>query len=221
MTDYSDQIQRIKTKLIQAKNADKELKVFGAASHKYSLKKPATDMEVFEIEKTYSIQLPECYKAFITQIGNGGNAYQNSAAGPFYGIYPLGENIHELIFHDKEDHLTNDCLIYPGMTDEFWTSFIKNIEDNDEISDEDYDKEVSKVFGGILPIGSQGCTYLHGIVLNGEYKGRVVNMDMDRQKPKFTYEKNFLDWYERWLDEVISGELIKDSPSWFGYKERE
>jgi hypothetical protein len=54
-------------------------------------------------------------------------------------------------------------------------------------------------------------------VLNGRYKGMVVNLDRDRHKPQFTFERNFLDWYERWLDEVISGELIKDGPSWFGY----
>ncbi|NRA92768.1 MAG: SMI1/KNR4 family protein, partial [Psychroserpens sp.] len=38
-----------------------------------------------------------------------------------------------------------------------------------------------------------------------------------RQKPRFAFEKNFLDWYERWLDEIISGDLMIDSPSWFGY----
>jgi hypothetical protein len=40
---------------------------------------------------------------------------------------------------------------------------------------------------------------------------------MDRQMPKFTYEANFLDWYERWTDEVISGDLQTKSASWFGY----
>ena len=97
---------------------------------------------------------------------------------------------------------------------------IKNIEDDEEMSDEEFDKEMGNIFSGILPIGSQGCTYLHGIILNGKHKGKVVNLDISRQKPKFTYENNFLDWYERWLDEVISEELLKDGPSWFGYAER-
>lgn len=90
--------------------------------------------------------------------------------------------------------------------------------DEKDISDEDYENELGKIYSGILPLGSQGCTYIHALVLNGEHKGRVVNIDLDQQKPKFTFELNFLDWYERWLDEVISGDLIKDTPSWFGYK---
>jgi hypothetical protein len=45
----------------------------------------------------------------------------------------------------------------------------------------------------------------------------VVNLDLEFNKPSFTYEDNFLDWYERWLDEIISGDLLADGPSWFGY----
>ena len=142
----------------------------------------------------------------------------NSAAGPYFGIFPLGESIHELV-DEPEKYLSGNCVLTPEMTDEFWNDLNRRIEEDENISDEEYDKEKGKIFGGILPIGSQGCTYLHGIVLNGEYKGRVVNLDMDWQKPKFTYEENFLDWYERWLDEVILGHLLEPA-SWFGYSER-
>lgn len=217
MTKYIEQIQRIKGKLLQAKKTDNNLKVFGADKHKYVINKPTTLESVTEVEKKYSIDLPDCYKAFILNVANGGIGWQNSAAGPFFGIYTFGENINELIYENTETHLKNECILFPKMTDAFWESLTKNIDDNEEISDEDYETEVSKLWAGILPIGSQGCTYLHGIVLNGLYKGRVVNLDMDRQKPQFAYETNFLDWYERWLDEVISGDLIKDTPSWFGY----
>ena len=217
METYDKQIQRIKKKLVEAKEADKNLKVFGAEKHKYYLNLPATELEVLEFERKFSVELPECYKTFITQIGNGGNSSFNSAAGPYYGIFPMGTNVSELIYDNTEKYLKNDCVIYPKMTDEYWESLAKNINDDNDISDEDYEKERGKIYAGILPIGSQGCTYLHGIILNGQHRGRVVNLDMDGQKPKFTFEKNFLDWYERWLDEVISGELINKSPSWFGY----
>jgi hypothetical protein len=217
MTEYNEQIQRIKKKLLEAKKTDKNLKVFGADRHKYVLNKPATQHEILEFEKKYSIQLPNCYKSFIQQVGNGGISFANSSAGPFYGIYPLGKYVDELIQYNTEKYLKNTCIMFPKMTDEYWNSLTKEIDGEDEISDEDFEKELSKLFGGILPIGSQGCTYLHGIVLNGQYKGRIVNLDMDRQKPQFAFEINFLDWYERWLDEIISGELIKDNLSWFGY----
>jgi hypothetical protein len=216
MKAFTEQIKRIRNKLPEAKNADKDLKVFGAESHKYVVNRPASESEISEFENKYNIQLPACYKAFITQVGNGGIGYADSAAGPYYGIYPLGKNTDDLIYDDPETYLKNDCFIRPEMTDEYWRSLIKIIGDK-ILSDEDYKKEVSKIYGGILPIGSQGCSYLHGIVLNGPYAGRVVNLDMNGYKPQFAFEKNFLDWYERWLDEIISGKLIRDIPTWFGY----
>lgn len=209
------QIQRIKDKLIKAKYTDVKLKVFGAERHKYILGKPLYDEDILKFEKEYDLKLPESYKAFLLHIGNGGISYSDSGSGPFYGIYPLGNNVSELIENTK--YLKRNCVLYPDMTDAYWKDLTKKVDEND-ISDEDYENELGKIYSGILPLGSQGCTYIHALVLNGEHKGRVVNIDLDQQKPRFTFESNFLDWYERWLDEVISGDLIKDTPSWFGYK---
>lgn len=217
MMDFNDQIQRIKDKLSKAKKADRNLEVFGAKSHKYQLHDPVTTEDIAVFEQKYGIDLPACYKAFILQVGNGGIAYEGAAAGPFYGIYPLGKNVDELVYYNAEECLKADCLIYPDMNDQYWKSLNENIDNDSDISDEDYEMELNRIFGGILPIGTQGCSYLHGIVLNGTYRGRVVNIDQDRQKPQFTFEDNFLDWYERWLDEVISGDLIGEGPRWFGY----
>ena len=113
------------------------------------------------------------------------------------------------------------------MTQEEWESLSDPLLTDEEEEDEEegyvievenkYFAERAKVFGGLLPLGSQGCTYYHALVLNGKYAGRVVNVDLDLAQPKFAFETNFLDWYERYLDEVISGQLMDDSPTWFGY----
>jgi len=59
---------------------------------------------------------------------------------------------------------------------------------------------------GVLPIGSQGCTLMTGLVLEGPYRGQVVYYDKDFcGKPFFVREKGFLKWYERWLREAIAG----------------
>jgi hypothetical protein len=213
-----NQIERIKSKLIIAKNTDKKLKVFGAFNHKYFLGKTVSEFQILEFEKDYDLKLPECYRSFLLHIGNGGISHSNSGAGPFYGIYSFGENIEELIYENTKQYLKEDCKLYPKMTNEFWYELTKNIEENDAISDEDFDAELGKIYSGILPLGTQGCSYYHALVLNGEFKGRVINVDYDRNKPRFTFELNFLDWYERWLDEVISGDLIIETPSWFGYE---
>ena len=73
--NYQDQIKRIKLKLNVAKETDKYLKVFGAASHKYVINKPINEKKIIAFEKTYRVSLPDCYKTFLTQIGNGGCSY--------------------------------------------------------------------------------------------------------------------------------------------------
>jgi hypothetical protein len=217
MAHYQNQIQRIKRKLVDAKKSDTGLNVFGANRHKYVINSPVPESEVNKFEESYSIQLPQCYRAFILEVGNGGIGFQNSAAGPFLGIYPFGEKATELIHDNTAKYLKNQCVLHPKITDDYWKSLTLNIDGNDAITDEQFENEIGNLWAGILPIGSQGCSYLHGIVLNGPFKGNVVNIDIDRQKPQFAFESNFLDWYERWLDEVISGELTKGGPSWFGY----
>jgi len=214
MTNHSNQIKRINEKLLQAQNIDYKLKVFGADSHKYVVNNPVAPYKVIEFEREYSVELPSCYKAFILEFGNGGISFANSAAGPYCGIYPLGELVDEIC--DARKSLKNECIIVPKMTNEDWEKLTEKM-NSDETSDEDFDVEIEKIYGGIMPLGSQGCTYLHGLILNGQYKGKVVNLDLDRGKPRFTFEDNFLDWYERWLDEIISGDLMSDSASWFGY----
>ncbi|MDA9773822.1 SMI1/KNR4 family protein [Saprospiraceae bacterium] len=219
MNNFVEQIERIESKLKLAKRVDRNLRVFGASHHKYKIGNAINESRIVIFEDKYKIQLPICYKAFLTKVGNGGSSYQNSAAGPFYGIYPLEENIDELIDY-PEKYISGKVKIHPNMSDELWVDLIRNFKENEDMSDEEFDKEIGSLYAGILPIGSQGCTYLHGIILNGYHKGKVVNLDLSMQKPEFTFENNFLDWYERWLDEVISGELLKNEPNWFGYSKR-
>lgn len=215
--DKLNQIERIKSKLILAKEVDKDLKVFGADSHQYALGKTVNNDDVLNFEKEYNLELPEDYKAFLFHMGNGGISYANSAAGPGYGIFPLGKNVDEFIPENTNQFLKEDCVIYPKMSDDFWSDLNKNIEEDEDISTEDFDLELGKIFSGLLPVGTQGCTYYYALVLNGEFKGRVVNVDSDRQKPYFAFESNFLDWYERWLDEIIPESVMSTDPDLFKF----
>ncbi|MFT5777805.1 MAG: hypothetical protein ACI837_000753 [Crocinitomicaceae bacterium] len=216
MIDYSVQIKRIQEKLINARSVDEKFVVFGAEGHQYLLNDPVDVKDVEAFESKFSIQLPECYRSFILNVGNGGIGFAGSGAGPFYGIYALGKNVDELIDVNPEFYLKEECNLNPNSIDEQWAHFEKTIWGGD-ISDEAYDDALGKMFGGILPIGSQGGTTIHGLVLNGSSKGKVLNINIDQEKPKFTFEDNFLDWYERWLVEVISGDLMHTSTAWFGY----
>lgn len=212
---YQVQATRITFKLNSARQADSTLNVFGARSHEYKLGKCLSLSEVEHVEKKFNFTLPDCYKTFLMEIGNGGISYDGSAAGPYYGIYPLGKNLDELA-ETAAQNLGLPAQIGPNQSDEEWELLVSKLK-NEGLSDEDYEEELGSLYAGIMPLGSQGCTYLHALIVTGEYAGRVVNANMDLEKPRFCFEKNFLDWYERWLDEVISGVLMAPGPSWYGY----
>ena len=215
-----EQLHRIQQKLSQAKAADKNLEVFGADAHQYHLNPPVSEAEVLAFEKKYGVQLPECYRAFMLTIGDAKVKKSDFIAGPYFGLYAFGTSVDSLLYEKIETYLKAPCNLSPDMTQEEWETLSDPLLPSEEEEEEDDDKyfaERAKVFGGLLPLGSQGCTYEHALVLNGKYAGRVVNVDLDLAQPKFAFEANFLDWYERYLDEVISGQLIDDRPTWFGY----
>ena len=221
-----EQLQRIQQKLAQAKAADKDLQVFGANGHKYHLNPPVSEAEVLAFEEKYGVSLPEDYRAFVQTIGDANAQKLETMAGPYYGLSAFGTQVDDLLYEGSEIYLKTPCALSPDMPQEEWESLSAPLEtDEEELEEEgyvievedNYIEECGKVFGGLLPLGSQGCTYYHALVLNGKYAGRVVNVDLDLAQPKFAFETNFLDWYERYLDEVISGQLMDDSPTWFGY----
>ena len=215
-----EQLLRIQQKLAQAKEADKNLEVFGADAHQYHLNPPVSEVEVLAFEKKYGVQLPECYRAFMLTIGDAKAKKSDFIAGPYFGLYAFGTSVDSLLYEKIETYLKAPCNLSPDMTQEEWETLSDPLlpsEEEEEDDDDKYFAERAKVFGGLLPLGSQGCTYEHALVLNGKYAGRVVNVDLDLAQPKFAFETNFLDWYERYLDEVISGQLIDDRPTWFGY----
>lgn len=84
-------------------------------------------------------------------------------------------------------------------------------------TDSDADLPCNPLAAGLLCIGDQGCQSFTGLMLTGPHRGRVVHANDDGCKPRFAFEANFLDWYERWLDEVIAGLLGQDRHGWFGF----
>lgn len=55
---------------------------FGASKHRYAFAPPLAESAVASFERRCGLELPAPYRAFLTQLGNGG-------AGPFYGVAPL------------------------------------------------------------------------------------------------------------------------------------
>lgn len=186
-------VKHILKLLEQARAKDPDFARFGAYSHQYKLAAPAGEEAIRKFEEQQGVRLPEEYRDFLMFIGNGG-------AGPYYGLYGL-----KALEDDLSDsrglrrcRSLEEPVIYPKMSEEEW----------DRIVNPESRQKGEKVYPytGVLPIGTQGCTLMTGLMLTGPYRGQVVYYDNDFCGPPFfVREKGFLSWYERWLREVIAG----------------
>lgn len=209
---------RILAKLSQAMASDPSREVFGADAHGYGVHAPATPQVVNEFEARLGIRLPPAYRQFVLEVGNGGGGYAGSAAGPFYGIYAVGDRMGEIPPESLAQVVARPCMLTPGMPLSDWQALVASVQAGGETDDDGFDGAQGTLFGGILPLGSQGCSSYHGLVVNGPLTGRVVNFDTELGAPPvFAFEADFLAWYERWLDEIIAGDLLQEGPPWFGY----
>lgn len=199
----SNQIKVIIRKLKAASEKDSEREIFGTSSHQYKVNPPLSISELVQWQSEHGITLPSCYVQFLTEIGNGG-------AGPYYGMYTLTD----ATSYTEKEAMTAKCILYPNMDKEEWNKLIDPLINEEDISDCEYDAVSNKVLGGMLNIGTQGCEYEMYLVLEGEYKGKIVYTSSFYEDYPFffVYEANFLDWYERWLEEII----LDYDDAWFG-----
>lgn len=211
---FDAQLARIREKLEQVRRLDSRLEGFGSEAHHYRLGPPKTEEEVVAFEQRFGITLPAPYRAFITTVGDGPAEGERMGAGPFYGLFALGEGV-GYIHDDPEPHLKNPSPLYPGLTDAEWAVMSEPLQ-RDEISDEEYFEAHQRIYAGLMIFCEQGCTYYSALVITGEHRGLVLNLDVDDQRPRFAYADDFLGWYERWLDELLDGTLPQPAYS-FGY----
>lgn len=171
-------IQELKSQLQQANITDKNLKLFGANKHKYCWNMPASLEEVERFEQKLGISLPEDYRNFLLQAGNGG-------AGPFYGLFSLKEIEYWLTWDLELDKL-------PFLSPEHTSKDFKDLD-----MEEDWKR-------GCMPIGSEGDTYFTCIMVSGPNRGRIVYIEYEGNWFFFPKEPDFLSWYQRWLREICS-----------------
>lgn len=182
-------VNRILEKLKLVKK--RKLSSFGSGEHQFKLNKKLTESEIREFEITQGITLPADFRAFLKYAGNGG-------AGPYYGIYPL-DNWNNfatwVIDNIPEDYLQRPSSLKPG-----WNK-MPELSDNDI----EYEQQYIDFYQGTLSVGTQGCSCETLLVITGEYRGRIIYADASSDGLYMCREKDFLSWYERWLDEMLQG----------------
>jgi HEAT repeat protein len=187
----SETIPRILGKLDVARR--RRLSCFGSDAHRFRLNPRLSDEQIAEFEQAHGILLPEDYRLFLTCAGNGG-------AGPFYGLLPP-ERWNDAGNDEVPGALARSSPLRPDIPKENdWSAALGCTWE--------------EMFQGTITLAHEGCTYYALLVVTGNYRGRVVYVDLGGSgSPYFMRDAGFLAWYERWLDELLWGYDIE----WFGF----
>jgi tetratricopeptide (TPR) repeat protein len=166
---------------------------------------PIPEAEISKFELRNNIRLPEEYRNFITNIGNGG-------IGPISGIEPLDVSA------------DNKNLQLPWTNP---TNFNELYKYDDAVESEDeYDERVDALFDdensvesaiydakdhGVITIANDGCGANVILVINGENKGELW-LDLTNNEDGLVFlTKSFLGWYLNWLKEQIEKATERNS----------
>lgn len=202
--------------LSELRRKDRHRSVFGSAEHDYRLNPPITVLTIEQFETRHGIRLPEDYRYFITEIGNGG-------AGPAYGLFPFGQ--HDDSRSWEEGDLIGDVSQpFPhveawNLPESFWEQEPdippdtppeeeqKMLKAWDKIEQEHYWNPA--IMNGAIPICHLGCALRQWLIVNGEQKGFIWN-DYRADHGGILPLRNdsgeqmaFSDWYMSWLNESL------------------
>ena len=189
-------IQRIKDKLQRLKRTDKTYNVFGSEKHRYKLNSRLSEKSIRQFEEVTKTKLPDGYREFLKEIGNGG-------AGPYYGLEPLENGQYADLHYKDSADLVNPSLPFPHTT--HW-----NFESDQFIPENEDAYFDNKWVNGVLRISDFGCGIWMNMVVNGPEAGNIwvdsrVNDGGIFPDPFFKEEGrvSFLEWYELWLNQSL------------------
>ena len=210
---------------------DPRRKVFGSGGHDYKLNPPLPVALVEAFEGRHGVSLPEDYRVFITEVGNGG-------AGPYYGVLPFGKDDDD---RDWEGGGLVGDLSRPfrhtaswNLSDSFWGAEPDwppetPVEEQDRLIDA-WDQELEEhywhpsIMDGAIPLCHKGCALRQWLVIHGEQRGfiwddlRVDNAGIapvlgDSGEPR-TFAACYMGWLDDSLAEVGETPGTTLAPSW-------
>lgn len=184
--------------------------MFGAAGHGFKLNASVSEADVRAFEERHGVTLPDDYRGFLLNIGNGG-------AGPYYGIFKLGEMDDNFgyVAWQANSHFVG-LLSTPFPFTEQWND-VAGRPDPDDVGEEEYERQLDAwekhyfmPIDGAIPICHLGCAMWVWLVVSGPERGRVWIDDRASDngiRPvvgKADERLTFGGWYQAWLDEALA-----------------
>ena len=145
-----------------------------------------SEEEVLAFEHKHSITLPEGYRRFLLEVGNGGDG------PPFYNLVPLGSGPNSQCLEDVRywEELPHVHLAFPFTETWVWEA--------DALSEEGTKEQVKH---GSIFVGEDGCGMEWHLIVTGAERGNVWMICGEGVTPQ-NPRRDFLTWYEDWLDGV-------------------
>lgn len=204
-------IESIREDLERCRIAKRCPKVFGAKSHQFRLHPVVRKSVITKFESKCGIKLPEDYRRFITEVGNGG-------AGPYYGVFKFREmdDSHSFTRWAENDGFVG-TLAKPFPHTKSWNDVPPFPEEQEDESLYEAEIETFNTIywntdnvNGAIPICHQGCAYRNWLVVSGPETGNIwedLRAGQDGLTPVTLGRMKrltFLEWYNNWLQEAVA-----------------
>lgn len=182
----------IHARLAAIRVADPGLQRFGASRHQHRLGPTLSEADVAAFEAQHRVTLPENYRTFLLEVGNGG-------AGPHYGLFPLhGEGMRDV---DREERFRAGHLATPFPHTQAWNPdydvpVLGRSGPVDRMTEDEYFDE--RWTTGSLIVAEFGCGAFHRLVITGTARGQVWFDDRAADNG-LVPEADFHAWYEAWV----------------------
>lgn len=199
---YNLQLERMPAKLMNLRNLDPDLELFGVENHEYEMAPVWKQEDIAQFEQKWQIELPGEYKAWLLHMGTGG-------VGPYYGLENPDDGVYAVLGYDDELNAISD----PFQFTEAWNWNYEWFDDSKE--EEEWEALEHEYFdpkwsAGMLRISDYGCGISINLIVKGASYGEIWVDDRANQTGIHPYQYlgntnrlRFLDWYELWLDRSI------------------
>ena len=198
-------IERVREGLAELRRRDADGgRVFGAGAHRYRLNSPLAEAEVAAFERENGIGLPLDFRAFLSELGNGG-------AGPFYGVFRLGEMDDNN--DDDKKSIAGEFVGDPARAFPYTERWNLPEAELERIQASEDDQEIIRTYwrpvDGAIPLCHEGCALRDWLVVSGPEAGRVwhdATAEFAGWWPCTLHDgrhASFAEWYLSWLDDAV------------------
>ncbi len=140
-----------------------------------------TEENVSAFEQRYDVELPQGYRRFLIEVGNGGEG------PPFYGLLRLGEVPDD---YDRSAREVLNDLRKPFPLTKYWVW---------EGEQEENPERHQAIDHGNLVLGTEGCGRYWVLIVTGIERGQMWDRADVGIQP-CAPPRDFLSWYEYWLE---------------------